>query len=66
MAKLLPQTALKGRSQSGNDKLASGLGWFSIALGAAALAGFLAGLLLGLIPWLSARRKLHHARKSLR
>ncbi len=38
----------------------------SIALGAAAIAGFLAGLLLGLIPWMSARRKLHHVRKSLR
>ena len=38
----------------------------SVALGAAAAVGFLAGLLLGLIPWMSARRKLHHARKSLR
>jgi hypothetical protein len=37
MAKTLPRTALKGRSQSANDKLASGLGWFSIALGAAEL-----------------------------
>lgn len=32
-----PQTALRGRSQSAYDKLASGLGWFSIALGAVEL-----------------------------
>ena len=34
----------------------------AVALGAAALVGFLAGLFLGLIPWLSARRQLR-ARK---
>lgn len=33
MAKLKKQTALKGRSQSGHDKFATGLGWFSIGLG---------------------------------
>ena len=32
-----PPTAMRGRSQSPYDKLASGLGWFSIALGAAEL-----------------------------
>jgi hypothetical protein len=37
MANTLPRTALPGRSQSASDKLASGLGWFSIALGAAEL-----------------------------
>ena len=29
----------------------------SVALGAAAVAGFVAGLLVGLIAWVSARRK---------
>ena len=37
MAHRIPQTALRGRSQSANDKLATGLGLFSIALGAAEL-----------------------------
>lgn len=32
-----PRTAMRGRSQSGYAKLATGLGWFSIALGAAEL-----------------------------
>ena len=36
----------------------------SVALGAAAIAGFLAGLFLGLIPWMSARRKLRAARRA--
>jgi uncharacterized integral membrane protein len=36
----------------------------SVALGAAAIAGFLAGLFLGLIPWLSARRKLRALRRT--
>jgi uncharacterized integral membrane protein len=35
----------------------------SIALGAAALAGFVAGLFLGLIPWMSARRQLRSLRR---
>ncbi len=35
----------------------------SIALGAAAIAGFLVGLFLGLIPWLSTRRKLRALRR---
>lgn len=30
----LPSTALRGRSRSGHDQLAKGLGWFSIGLGA--------------------------------
>jgi uncharacterized integral membrane protein len=34
------------------------------ALGAAGIVGFLAGIFLGLIPWLSARRKLRSARRS--
>jgi uncharacterized integral membrane protein len=34
------------------------------ALGAAGLVGFLAGIFLGLIPWLSARRRLRSARRS--
>ena len=38
----------------------------SIALGAAAVVGFLAGLLLGLIPWMSARRKLKSARRGMK
>jgi len=29
----VPQTALRGRSQSAHDRLAKGLGWFSVALG---------------------------------
>jgi hypothetical protein len=33
MHSLVPQTALRGRSQSANDKLAKSLGYFSIALG---------------------------------
>ena len=37
----------------------------SIALGAAGAAGFIAGLLLGLIPWMSARRKLRATRRSM-
>lgn len=37
MSALKPQTAMRGRSQSRYDKMASGLGWFSIALGAAEL-----------------------------
>jgi hypothetical protein len=37
MAHRIPQTALRGRSQSANDKLATGLGIFSIALGAVEL-----------------------------
>ena len=36
----------------------------SVALGAAAIAGFLAGLFLGLIPWLSTRRKRRAARRA--
>jgi uncharacterized integral membrane protein len=36
----------------------------SDALGAAAIAGFLGGFFLGLIPWLSARRKLRGRRRS--
>ncbi|HEX4017441.1 MAG TPA: LapA family protein [Frankiaceae bacterium] len=36
----------------------------SVALGASAIAGFLAGLFLGLIPWMSSRRKLRAARRS--
>ncbi len=36
----------------------------SVALGAAAIAGFLAGLFLGLIPWLSTRRKLRALRRT--
>jgi uncharacterized integral membrane protein len=38
----------------------------SVALGAAAIAGFLAGLFLGLVPWLSARRQLRSIRRSQR
>ena len=34
----------------------------SVALGAAAVAGLIAGFFLGLIPWMSARRKLKAAR----
>ena len=34
---LRPQTAMRGRSQSRYDKMATGLGWFSLALGAAEL-----------------------------
>jgi uncharacterized integral membrane protein len=37
----------------------------SVALGAAALVGFLAGIFLGLIPWLSARRKVRSMRRSV-
>lgn len=37
MPNLLPQTARRGRSQSGNDLLAKNLGYFSIALGLAEL-----------------------------
>ena len=33
-ASTLPGTALRGRSRSGHDQLAKGLGWFSIGLGA--------------------------------
>jgi uncharacterized integral membrane protein len=33
------------------------------ALGAAAIGGLVAGLFLGLIPWVSARRKLRHLRR---
>jgi hypothetical protein len=36
----------------------------SVALGASAIAGFLAGLFLGLIPWLSTRRKLRALRRA--
>ena len=36
----------------------------SVALGAAALVGFLAGLFLGLIPWLSARRQLRSLKRT--
>jgi len=35
----------------------------SVALGAAALVGFLAGLFLGLIPWMSARRQLRSLKR---
>jgi hypothetical protein len=35
MPKLVPQTALPGRSQSGRDRLAKNLGYFSVALGIA-------------------------------
>jgi hypothetical protein len=35
MPKFVPQTALAGRSQSGRDRLAKNLGYFSIALGIA-------------------------------
>jgi hypothetical protein len=35
MSNLIPQTARRGRSQSGNDVLAKNLGYFSIALGLA-------------------------------
>src|SRR4051794_30638940 len=38
MAKLVPQTALPGRSRSMYDETAAGLGYFSIALGIAELA----------------------------
>ncbi|MGE0259404.1 MAG: cyclase dehydrase [Alphaproteobacteria bacterium] len=37
MARLVPQTALRGRSQSMHDRIATGLGYFSIALGIAEL-----------------------------
>src|ERR1700712_5234533 len=37
MPNLIPQTARRGRSQSGNDVLAKNLGYFSIALGLAEL-----------------------------
>jgi hypothetical protein len=37
MHSLVPRTALPGRSQSSHDKLATGLGLFSIALGVAEL-----------------------------
>ena len=36
----------------------------SVALGASAIAGFLAGLFLGLIPYLSSRRKLRALRRA--
>jgi uncharacterized integral membrane protein len=36
----------------------------SVALGAAAIAGFLAGIFVGIIPWLSTRRKLRALRRS--
>ncbi|HEX4432513.1 MAG TPA: lipopolysaccharide assembly protein LapA domain-containing protein [Frankiaceae bacterium] len=36
----------------------------SVALGASAIAGFLAGLFLGLLPWLSSRRKLRALRRA--
>jgi uncharacterized integral membrane protein len=36
----------------------------SVALGASAIAGFLAGLFLGLIPWMSTRRKLRALRRA--
>jgi uncharacterized integral membrane protein len=36
----------------------------SVALGASAIAGFLAGLFLGLIPWMSTRRKLRALRRT--
>ena len=36
----------------------------SVALGASAIAGFLAGLFLGLIPWMSSRRKLRAQRRA--
>jgi putative membrane protein len=35
----------------------------AVALGAAAIGGLIAGLFLGLIPWVSARRKLRHLRR---
>jgi uncharacterized integral membrane protein len=35
----------------------------AVALGAAAIGGLVAGLFLGLIPWVSARRKLRHIRR---
>jgi hypothetical protein len=38
MARLVPQTALPGRSRSMHDEMASGLGYFSIALGIAEIA----------------------------
>ena len=38
MARLVPQTALPGRSRSTHDETATGLGWFSIAFGIAELA----------------------------
>jgi hypothetical protein len=38
MLKSVPQTALPGRSRSMHDEMAAGLGYFSIALGAAELA----------------------------
>lgn len=37
----------------------------SIVLGAVAVGGLLVGLFLGLIPWMSSRRKLRAARKGL-
>ena len=37
MTSIVPQTALPGRSQSSHDRLARGLGYFSLALGAAEL-----------------------------
>lgn len=46
----LPRTALRGRSRSGHDQLAKGLGWFSIGLGAyelAAARSLARGLALG-------------------
>ncbi len=35
----------------------------SVALGAAGIVGFLAGLFLGVIPWLSARRQLRSLKR---
>ena len=37
----------------------------SIVLGAVAIGGLVVGLLIGLIPWTSSRRKLRAARKGL-
>lgn len=49
MAQLKKRTALKGRSQSANDRFASGLGWFSIGLGLTqVLAGRSVARLLGM------------------
>ena len=36
----------------------------SVALGGAAIAGFIAGLFLGLVPWVSARRQLRALKRA--
>src|SRR3954470_6067316 len=38
MSRLVPKTALPGRSRSMHDEMAAGLGYFSIALGIAEIA----------------------------